>query len=346
MSNFKEWVGGYFEGKDSLRTVKIGKNKVGADEQNVIETEKYMTALFREVHDENFDRWMQGVDWGELDKMLQERVEKSGVKDKMINNIWPGRVINVEDDPNSFGEFEMNGNYISLNNALLEDTAKRAEVDVDILRTQVLFHEVVHASSKHENHVSYKSFKTATDILRESLLEMFSIFRKKTDETLVSSGNYHTIKNIIHRDKFGKQVGEDKIDLFAFLDDAIVEKMSVEMLYEYAERTGKFSQEALKKFETNYLKNELANPGFIYNLFIDTIIEMLSVCNGVDKQVIWQGFVRGEFNEKPFDDSEVKKMFAEAFYPGFLNDLSIVQTNEDLSVLMKKTIHYIKQEIK
>ncbi|MFA6548239.1 MAG: hypothetical protein WCT11_04900, partial [Candidatus Magasanikbacteria bacterium] len=334
MSNFNEWVGNYFGGKDSLRTFKVGDRRASIDEQNVMESENYVMARNKEVYEEDFDTWMQSVDWSAVDNMIQEMVNKSGVQDKAINNIWPGRIVNEKEDPNSLGEFEMNGNYIGLNNDLLNTVAKDAKVDIDILRTQVLLHEVAHAASKHENQVSYKSFKTMFEIFKETFLKEFSFFGKPSTETLTSAGNYYVNKRSIHRDKLDRKVGEEEFDFFGFLDDSIVEKMSADMLLEYNKRTGKFSQEALNDFYDNYLKNEQVNPGAIYVIFIDAIVKILADYNKMDKQVVWQAFVRGQFNEKPLEDSEVKEMFDKAFYLGFLDDLGRVSTNEEFSNLI------------
>jgi len=346
MSNFDKWVNGYFEGQDSLRTFKIGDHNASPDTQNVLETENYMMARNKEVYNKQFDEWMQGVDWTELDKMVQEMVDKSGVKDKMVNNIWPGRVVNDQDDQNSMGEFEMNGNYIGINNYVIESAAADSDVDVDILRTQVLFHEVVHAAGKHENQVSYKSFKSMFDVFKEVFLKEFVVLSKPTTETMISGGNYFTNKRKIHRDKLGRKTGEEDYNFFEFLDDAIAEKMSVDMLHDYAKRTGKFDTQALQKFDTNYLQNPNVNSGVVYLQFMDMLLDVLSAFNNMDKQVVWQGFVRGAFNEKPFEDAGVKEMFAKAFYPNFLQDLSVVEGEEDLVELLKKTIERIKQNNK
>ncbi len=342
MSNFNEWVSHYPD-PNSLRTYKVGERVASGDEQLVLETENYKQARDNEIYDANFDQWMQGVDWSAVDNMVQELVDKSAVKDKTINNIWPGRVVNENDDANSFGQFEMNGNYIGLNNELIENVAELAKVNVDIMRTQMLFHEVIHAASKHENQVSYKSFKSFYDIIKETLLKDFSVFRKAKTETMVSSGNYHLNERKIHRDKDGGIIGDQENEFFSFFNDAVVEQKSVEMLKDYAKRTGKFTAAQLTEYENNYLKNEQANPGIVYLVFIDAITEILAAYSDVDKQVLWDGLVRGQFNEKPFEDKGVQEMFAGAFYLNFLQDLSKVETSEDSLRLVIKAIEQFKQ---
>lgn len=344
MSGFDKWAAGYPD-QNSLRTFKVGDHIATPDAQLVLETESYKMARDSEKYDAGFDKWMQSVDWSVIDKMVQELVDKSAVKGKTINNIWPGRIVNENDDPNSIGGFEMNGNYIALNNEFIDRIAAAANVDADVMRTQMLFHEVVHAASKHENQVSYKSYKTLSDIIKEVFLKDFSVFRKASTETLVSSGNYVSFEQKIHRDKNGDTVEEEgPEEFFSFFDDAIVEKMSIEMLRDYAVRSGKFTKEQLAEYEEKYLQNEKLNPGIVYSIFMDAVVDVLATYNKVDKQTVWQAFKRGQFNEKPFEDEGVKEMFAGAFYPNFLKDLSETVTSEDALRLILKAIEKIKSK--
>lgn len=344
MSNFNKWTGQFFSGEETLRSFKIGDRKATPDEQNVVEVAPYKEARDKEEYSEDFDRWMQSVDWSVVDKMVQEVVDKSGVQGIAVNNIWPGKIVNESDDPNSLGQFELNGNYIGLNNSLIDKIAGVADIYVDILRTQVLFHEIGHAASKHENQVSYKTFKTMSDILKEHFFKEFSIFRHKTTETLTTSGNYFVNEIKIHRNKEGKEIGAEENNFYSFLNDAITEKQSVEMLREYAKRTGKFSDAQMADYEKKYLYNEEANPGVVYLVFLDAILEVLSASTDTDKQIVWNGFVRGQFSEKPFEDSGVQEMFASAFYQDFLKDLSRVETSEDALKLFLKAIEKFKEE--
>src|SRR3989344_225791 len=138
---------------------------------------------------------------------------------------------------------------------------------------------------------------------------------------------------------------------FRSINEAVTESIAQEIAIEYIRRTAfaggldawrHVSAESVQSYghltakgdpKTEMHKILLDKSFGVYSTerrILKKIIGTISESTGVPEETVWQGFVRGYFeNDEKLADPELRTLLEEVFHPGFVRKLRAVEGNED-----------------
>ncbi len=278
-----------------------------------------------EIHDAEFDKIKEQIDWNVLNQLFVEIAQKSGISPKDLNLLGADKILNCQlfetgwsGDKEIIGRYSATGNYLAVNSNQIKKSAKEKGVDTKLMILDTVFHELCHSISHH------------THVINRNYSEEF--FTGKNEITY--TGAYRSSKDI-NKIKFSQVTDRKSESHNDALDEAITEKMATQIFHEYARKVNLTDKKTMDDYQEKFLGDENREYNQLVK-FIEKLCQIVSERTGVDKEVVWNGFVRGSFYKSTLGDPEIKQWFAETFSPTFLTELGHAKKAEDLFALVKK----------
>jgi len=297
------------------------------------------------VNDSEFEKLKEQIDWDLLRKIFEEIAAKSGINKKDLNFIGPSQVVNCEEYAEEGDDKRMKiigglyrsiDNFLILNSNRIRKVSGEKLVDKKLMTLSVLIHEMCHAISFNAHII--------TDKFNNEFLT--------GESAVVVDGAYRSSKDS-HITKFNKPPEIKHESFNDLLDEAITEKLAIEVFDRYINQTGLVSNEELGDYHRKYLKkiyreaddpkkkddpNEKI-PESQYSKLVklmERLCQIVSIRIKVDPDIVWHGFVRGLFYKNTLSDPTIQQWFAEAFSPIFLDELKKVKDVDAFASLLEK----------
>lgn len=262
------------------------------------------------------------IEWDVFWKIVNEIAVKAGIDPKQLNVLNKNSIIGIdgfprtqEDNIDTLGVYAPHLNAILINYDLIKKTAKDEKVSEDLTAIHSIFHELVHSFSNFQ--FTHKELTVGHDTVGAVSTNM---------------GYYSSDVAVgIRRDQVVYSNGTKK---FQLVNEAVTENLSNDIFSEYLQRTGSYSKNEIDTYQKTLNESEF----YIYNELVrglKKMCDMVGKKTGVQGNIVWQGFIRGIFYNKTLEDKTIKKWFADAFSPTFLDTLSELKEIEDFSTLMK-----------
>lgn len=290
-------------------------------------------SIYKESHDNlekkqfdypEFNKIKDKIQWDVFWDIVSEVAAKSGIKYSDLNRLGLNDIVGVKDFTEADGTKKVDNDvasYMSAVNKIRVEFEKLKEVSVDLESDEevtvvfVLFHELLHSLS-------------AIQLNVENITS--GPFQVSKQDSHVG---YHYNQSVIGAEK-NKIIYKKQESKFNLLNEAVTENMAMDILVEYAQRTGDFSQAKIASFFSALKEKGHPYQDLVANL--KKICEIVGAKNGVDSKTVWEAFVRGIFYKATIDNSEVKKMFAETFSPKFLDELASANDIKDFVAIVQK----------
>lgn len=263
------------------------------------------------------------IQWDVFWKIVEETTAKSGINPADLNKLNQNTIVGIKDLvlPKTEG-FGVMGMYLPMLNGVAIDfdkikrMATECSVNEKMIAINTIFHEYVHSLSK---------INISNKVITDGFNEVWDV------SSQVGYGSAHTAAAFAG----DKMVYKKETTKFTAVNEAVTEGMAFEIFKEYVQRTGDFFHQDMAYYTKNYYDSNKRT----YNILIQNlkkICEMAGANAGVDSDVVWKGFVRGIFYGKTLENSDIKKWFAEAFSPTFLDELGSANDEATFSELMNK----------
>lgn len=308
-----------------IREVFFNGREISNHEQIVVTQGEMEKAKKYQIKDVDFDVTKKGIDWAEIKRIFEEIAVKSGINPKDLNFVGPDNVLNCKATADGFGEgkevigrYSSLGNYVVLNSNQIRRIAQEKGVDASLMTLDTLIHELCHAVA-HHTHTINRTFNN-------------EFFSGKDEFAYV--GAYRSSKDS-NKIVFNQVVEKRRESIGDALDEAITEKMATGIFREYSKRTDLVDKNKLKSYEDNFHDDEKREYSKLVR-FIEALCGVISDKTGIDKEIVWRGFVRGAFYKNTLHDPEIKEWFEQSFAPTFLSEIIGATEADELFKILEK----------
>ena len=312
-----------------LRNVYIDRMEATPADEVEMANEVFATIKDHLVDSPELNKLKKEIQWDVFWDIVDEIAFKSGIdpksekNPKRINKLNPNAIQGIKDwTPPGFGPGYVGFYMPTLNGIVFDyDKAKKNvsnfDVNSKLLIAQLLFHELLHAAA-------------ATNIHREVISSGPAVISRQEVHGAYSS--HSSIKGL----EKGKLKFENEDNRFSFLNEAITDRLAFDVAIEYSKRTGAFTNKEIEDFNKQFVNND-KRPYSVLVKYLKKMCDVVADKAGIGSgTAVWDAFVRGVFYVGNLNDPEVKKWFAGAFSPAFLDELGKAEKFEDFYQVMKK----------
>lgn len=297
------------------------------------------------------DALKKEIQWDVFWDIVDEEAKKSGIKKPNdLNKLNPQTDIvaaaNLDDEQSGkvmVASYEPVPNKVAVNYNLLNTAAfsiidrlneikkelKEAKKDSEqsdgkgeiksfdkkLFIIHTLFHELVHSISPFDMNIGRFSVGPSVVVKSDTI------------------GSYFESNGVVALER-GKIVHKNTNYKSHYFEEAFVQKLSLEILGEYSQRTGAFSREDVDAYSQFCEEDGEAYGPLVAGL--KSLCDVVGLKAGVGGDIVWKAFVRGGFYLNTLKDPNIRKWFADAISPKFLDELSMVGKIEDFKVMLKK----------
>ena len=249
---------------------------------------------------EDLRSFLKEVDFRILRNIFERFVEKSQVDSHTLNLIKSDRISSRTGGwGNSIGSYSSTENIIGLDFDRLKTVYdNHQEINIRLAALFALIHEEVHATSK----VQFRGLEVSPDYSRH-----------REDRS-----GYHV--SILRRERADPNERPIHEDLYKDFDEAVTEKLALEVFEEYITATGFSTRDAVAKFRDLRTKHpEDISPYEKNLLFLETLIERITHEIWVSHDLVWRAIIRGKYEGEDFQDPELRSAFSDMLGDDFLN---------------------------
>lgn len=312
---------------DKLRNFHEDKVQKGLDE-----------VASHEYNDPEFNELLEQIDFDVLRSIFLAYLNRSGIKSEDANILNKKDIMCLSHDTtdktskkyNSYAFYSLEANKIFVFFKTLKK--KKGAVTLEML-LHVIAHEMTHAASRNE--VEYRGFdKEASTGYAKFPAEEF----KWADD---GPGSIQERVERARKRRFERSIVTNKGENFLNFEESVNEKLSREIIDEYARITG--STVSIKKYKAASKKERITYEYDKFVTYLDRTIDRIAEYVGMPPQTVWEAILRGKFNENDLTDPTVIEELESLFGEGYLKRLSDGNF-EDAMTLLEKIPHAVRMK--